>query len=198
MLIFEGCEPLDVFGPVEVFVAARYPHQEEPPHPFSVVTVAEEKDPLALRGGIRVVPDYTFHDSPPLNVLLVPGGPGTRIQYRNQALLCFIRAQAGHADIVASICTGAALVGAAGLLDGMAATTNRRSFSWVESVVPNAVWDPRARFVDNGRIVTSAGISAGIDMALHLVERLLGQEAAEAAAHRMEYTWVRGSAPPTA
>lgn len=151
--------------------------------------VAERPDPVAMTGGIRVLPDCVLQDSPPLDILLVPGGTGTRTEYRNETLLDFIRDQAQRVEVLASVCTGAALLGAAGLLDGIPATTNRLAFDWVESVAGGAHWDRSIRWADSGRVVTSAGVSAGTDMALHLISRLLGREVAEVAALRMEYRW---------
>jgi transcriptional regulator GlxA family with amidase domain len=190
VLLFPGFEPLDVFGPVEAFVISRFPNGgDEPPHPFRVVMIAATREPIAMTGGPRVTPDHDFADCPRLDLLLVPGGMGTRTEYGNQRLLDFIREQSARADIVASVCTGAVLLGSAGLLDGEPATTNRRAFDWVASTVPSARWDRTVRWADAGRVVTSAGVSAGTDMALHLVGRLLGPDVAEAAARRMEYRW---------
>jgi transcriptional regulator GlxA family with amidase domain len=190
VLLFPRFEPLDVFGPVEAFVVARFPGQaEEPPFPFRVLTVAERAEPVAMTGGLRVVPDYALADCPSLDVLLVPGGLGTRTEYQNGRLLDFIRRQAKEVEVLASVCTGAALLGRAGVLAGVPATTNRRAFEWVVSVAPDARWDRTVRWSEAGPVVTSAGVSAGIDMALALVARLLGAEAALAAARRMEYAW---------
>jgi len=193
MLLFPGAEPLDVFGPVEAFVVAEWPDsQPKDPRPFRVLTVAQTLAPLAMRGGARILPDHDLAGCPPLDVLVVPGGPGTRTEYRNDALLRFIAARAGEVDVVASVCTGAALLGGAGVLSGLAATTNRIAFEWVVSVSPSEVrWDRARRWVDSGHVVTSAGVAAGIDMALHLVERLAGEGVALATAQRMEYRWDR-------
>ena len=193
LLLFAEFEPLDAFGPVEAFVIAEWPGSSPgDPRPFRVVTVAERLAPVPMRGGVRVVPDHDLSTCPPLDVLVVPGGPGTRTEYRNAKLLEFIRARAEAVEILCSVCTGAALLGSAGVLAGLDATTNRRSFDWVESVSPRDVrWDRTRRWVDAGRIATSAGVSAGTDLALHLVARLAGEEVAVAAAARMEYRWER-------
>lgn len=192
VLLFPGFEPLDVFGPVEAFVIAEWGSPSAGSPPFRVVMVAETPAPVAMRGGARVVPDHDLADCPALDVLLVPGGPGTRTEHRNAALLAFIAARARTVEVLASVCTGAALLAGASVLSGQEATTNRRAFDWVVSVSPPEVrWDRTRRWVDAGRIVTSAGVSAGTDMALHLVERLAGPDVAEAAARRMEYRWER-------
>jgi transcriptional regulator GlxA family with amidase domain len=191
VLLFPEFEPLDAFGPVEAFVIAEWPGAAPgDPRPFRIVTVAEARSPVAMRGGVRVVPDHDLAGCPALDVLLVPGGPGTRAEHRNRALLEFIRARAAAVDVLASVCTGAALLASAGVLEGVEATTNRRAFDWVVSISPPGVrWDRTRRWVDAGRVVTSAGVSAGTDMALHLVARLAGDEIARAAATRMEYRW---------
>ncbi len=193
VLLFPGFEPLDAFGPVEAFVISEWPGAAPTdPRPFDVVTVAEAVSPVTMRGGVRVVPDHDLASCPRLDVLLVPGGPGTRSEFRNPALLSFLRLRAADVEVVCSVCTGAALLANAGLLAGRAATTNRRAFDWVVSVAPRDVrWDRERRWVDEGRIATSAGVSAGTDMALHLVARLAGEEVATAAAARMEYRWER-------
>ncbi len=196
VLLFDGFEPLDAFGPVEAFVIAEWPGSKPgDPRPFRVVTVAERLAPVAMRGGVRVAPEHDLAGCPALDVLLVPGGPGTRTGYRSASLLDFIAARAAAVEVLASVCTGAALLAAAGVLSGLEATTNRRAFDWVVSVSPADVrWDRTRRWVDAGRVVTSAGVSAGTDMALHLVERLAGGEVARVAASRMEYRWERSSA----
>ncbi len=195
VLLFPDFEPLDAFGPVEAFVISEWPGSKpEDPRPFRVVTVAHALAQVAMRGGVRVVPDHDLAGCPPLDVLLVPGGPGTRTEYRNPALLDFIAARAGAVEVLASVCTGAVLLASAGVLAGLEATTNQRAFDWVVSVSPTDVrWDRTRRWVDAGHIVTSAGVSAGVDMALHLVERLAGEDVARAAATRMEYRWQRSS-----
>ncbi len=193
ILLFPDAEPLDAFGPVEAFVIAEAARaRPDDPRPFAVRVVAQTLEPVALRGGVRVVPDVEFASCPRLDVLLVPGGPGTRSEYRNEALLRFVAARAAEVEVLASVCTGAALLGSAGVLSGLEATTNRRAFDWVVSVSPRDVrWDRARRWVDTGRIVTSAGVSAGTDMALHLVERLAGEAVAVETAARMEYRWDR-------
>jgi transcriptional regulator GlxA family with amidase domain len=191
VLVFPQFEPLDVFGPVEAFVVSEWPGSgPEDPRPFRVLMVAETKAPLEMRGGLRVVPDHDLADCPPLDVLVVPGGPGTRKEFRNQAVLDFVADRARGVEVLASVCTGAALLARAGVLSGLEATTNRRAFDWVTSVSPHDVrWDRTRRWVDAGRVTTSAGVSAGTDMALHLVARLLGDDVARTTSERMEYRW---------
>lgn len=191
VLLFPDFEPLDAFGPVEAFVIAEWPGAgPAEPRPFRVVTLAQTLTPVAMRGGPRVVPDHDLGGCPPLDALLVPGGPGTRAEHRNPALLEFVAARSGSVEVLASVCTGAVLLACAGALSGLEATTNRRAFDWVVSASPSDVrWDRTRRWVDAGHVVTSAGVSAGTDMALHLVARLAGADVARAAATRMEYRW---------
>lgn len=183
IVLFPGFEVLDVFGPLEVFGGL--------PDHFDVVTTAEAAGPVASAQRTAAVADTSLADCPACPLLLVPGGVGTRREVDNAALVGWLRERAASAEIVMSVCTGAALLARAGLLDGRRATTNKRAFSWVVSQGPGVTWVPVARWVDDGRLVTSSGVSAGIDMSLHVVARLLGQETADAAAVRMEYDWHR-------
>jgi transcriptional regulator GlxA family with amidase domain len=182
-VLFKGFELLDVFGPLEAFGNL--------PDEFRVVTVAATAGPVASFQRTRAVADASFADAPPLDLLLVPGGLGTRREVDNPILLDWLRARAATAEIVTSVCTGAALLARAGLLDGRRATSNKRAFAWVAAQGPRVEWVPVARWVDDGKFVTSSGVSAGIDMALHVIARLLGEEVARTMAVRMEYTWHR-------
>ncbi|HET7827089.1 MAG TPA: DJ-1/PfpI family protein, partial [Anaeromyxobacter sp.] len=137
VLLFPEFEPLDAFGPVEAFVIAEWPGATpQDARPFRVVTVADGLSPVAMRGGVRVAPDHDLAGCPALDVLLVPGGPGTRSGHRDRALLDFIRTRAAAVEVLASVCTGAALLANAGVLEGLEATTNRRAFDWVVSASP--------------------------------------------------------------
>lgn len=185
ILLFDEVEILDFCGPYEVFsVAAR----QTEPAPFEVYTVAE-KTPIVTSHGLTVSPHYGLEDCPSPDILLVPGGIGTRREMYNPALIDWIRQRADGAELVLSVCTGALLLGKAGLLDGLEVTTHHRALDLLREVVPAATVCSNRRYLDNGRIVTSAGIAAGIDMSLHVVARLLGQETALATARHMEYPW---------
>lgn len=181
-LLFPDFELLDVFGPLEAFgnrlMQAHY----------RVVTVAAEAGAVASAQGPRAVADHGFADCPTLDVLLVPGGIGTRVAVDDAALLGWLAERAAAAEIVASVCTGAALLARAGVLDGRRATSNKRAFDWVTSTGPGVRWVRAARWVDDGKYVTSSGVSAGIDMALHLIARTVDPATAEALARVMEYT----------
>jgi transcriptional regulator GlxA family with amidase domain len=183
VLLFAEFELLDVFGPLEAFGHAK--------DWFRILTVAERPGPVASAQGPRAVADHGFADCPPLDILLVPGGMGTRREVGNPALVDWIAQQAKSAETTTSVCTGAALLAKAGVLDGRRATSNKRAFGWVAEQGPKVEWVRQARWVDDGNIVTSSGVSAGIDMALHLIGRIAGPAARDEIATRMEYEWHR-------
>ncbi|MBL9123853.1 MAG: DJ-1/PfpI family protein, partial [Planctomycetaceae bacterium] len=187
ILLFDDVEVLDFCGPFEVFgVTGR----NEPEPPFRVGTVAE-KSPIAARNGLSVNPAYSLETCPPADILLVPGGWGTRREMHNARLVEWVRQRAAAAELVLSVCTGALILGQAGLLDGLEATTHFGAIDLLRESAPHCTVTPARRFVDNGRVITSAGISAGIDMSLHVVARLLGKPIAEETARYMEYRWER-------
>lgn len=195
ILIFDDVEVLDFCGPFEVFSVARLDEARrlQERSPFEVLLVAETPDLVTASGGMRVLPDVAFEDCPELDILVVPGGMGARREMANEVLLGFLRAQAGTAEIVASVCTGSLLLGKAGLLEGRRATTHWASLDLLRQLFPGIQVDASAHVVDEGRILTSAGISAGIDLALRIVARCCGEDAARAAAHRMEYPFPEGN-----
>lgn len=190
VLLYPDFELLDVFGPLEMFAslgAAR----------VKIHTIAEQAGPVAsaMAGdgplGPRVLADHGFNDAPALDLLLVPGGFGTVAQLGNEALLAFLRERAKTTATIASVCTGSALLAKAGLLDGRRATSNKQFFALASSQSSKVEWVESARWVDTGAIVTSSGVSAGMDMALAVIARLFGAEAAEQVAAATEYTWHR-------
>ncbi|MGH2558177.1 MAG: DJ-1/PfpI family protein [Thermomicrobiales bacterium] len=191
ILIFDDVEVLDFCGPFEVFATASAPGNGDPDnrHLFRVLTIAEKNQLVRCRGGLLVNPHHTIHDHPPLDVLLVPGGQGTRKERTNRAVLDWIKVQDQQTDLTTSVCTGAFLLAANGILDGKRATTHWASIDWMREHHPKVTILDDQRFVDEGKVVTSAGVSAGIDMALHIVARLHGQEVAAATARNMEYVW---------
>ena len=195
ILVFDDVEVLDFCGPFEVFSVARRDEARrlEEKSPFEVLLVAETLDPVTASGGMRVLPDLAFADCLPLDVLVVPGGMGTRREMANEALLAFLKVQARTAGVVASVCTGSLLLGRAGLLEGLRATTHWASLDLLARLFPGVKVDGAAHVVEEGKFFTSAGISAGIDLALRLVARLCGEPAARAAARRMEYPYPEGN-----
>ena len=184
ILVFDDVEVLDFAGPFEVFAVA----DELSGHAaFNVFTMAPRPGVVRANNGLKVVPDYTVDDCPVAAVLVVPGGFGTRALMGNSVIIEWIRTAAARSEVTLSICTGALLLAKAGLLDGLRVTTHHELLGMLGELAPLAVVDPGARFHDNGRVVTAAGISAGIDASLHLVGRLLGPGASEATATYMEY-----------
>jgi putative intracellular protease/amidase len=154
---------------------------------YRIVTVAERAGPVASAQGPRAVADYGFGDCPFLDILLVPGGVGTRQEATNEKLLEWLRLRGATAQVVTSVCTGAALLARAGLLEGRRATSNKSVFRWVASQGISITWVPEARWVEDGPFFTSSGVSAGIDMTLAVIARLEGPDEAARIADRMEY-----------
>lgn len=193
ILIFDEVEVLDFCGPFEVFSIARRPDgNSDEGRLFSALTIAEENRVIRCRGGLLAQPHHTIDDHPPLDILLVPGGQGTRSARLNSRLLDWIVAQDRQTELTTSVCTGAFLLAERGILDGRRATTHWASVDWMREQYPAVSMLDDVRFVDEGHVVTSAGVSAGIDMALHVVSRLHGPETAAWTARRMEYdAWPR-------
>jgi transcriptional regulator GlxA family with amidase domain len=190
ILIFDEVEVLDFCGPFEVFSVAGRSRDEMP---FNVYTVAERLEPVLARNGLSVNPRYTITDCPPPDLVVVPGGYGARTEMHNPAVLAWIKRWAAPAELVLSVCTGALMLAKAGVLDDLAATTHHAAFDLLRAVAPRTTLREGQRFVDNGKVITSAGISAGIDMSLYVVGRLLGEEYAHETARRMEYRWQPGA-----
>ena len=186
ILIFDDVEVLDFCGPLEVFSVTG---RQDNVSPFNVYTVAEESGPIMARNQLSINPRYTMLDHPQPQILLIPGGYGTRREMYNTTLIDWIRSRSREADLVLSVCTGALLLAKAGLLEGLAATTHHGAMELLKGVAPNTRIREGKRIVDNGKIVLSAGISAGIDMSLYVVSKLLGEEQALRTAHCMEYDW---------
>lgn len=186
MLVFDDVEVLDFAGPFEVFSVAGLGRD---PRPFRVVLAARSLGPVRARNGLRILPDLAIDDTREGELLLVPGGMGTRGLLDDRRVLDWIRDRADAAEMVLSVCTGALLLGKAGLLDGLEATTHHLRFDLLKAAAPRAVVRRDRRYVESGKVVTSAGISAGIDMSLAVVARLLGAEVASETAAYMEYRW---------
>lgn len=182
-VIFPGYELLDLYGPLELFGLLRELH------PVRIQLLALETGPVPSAQGPLAVADATLADAGPLDILLVPGGMGTRMEVANQALLAALAASAARSRVVASVCTGSALLARAGLLDGKRATSNKRAFDWAVAQGAQVCWVHAARWVADGHTWTSSGISAGMDMALALIAYLYDRETAEDVARRAEYLW---------
>lgn len=188
LLIFDEVEVLDFAGPFEVFnVAGRREGKE----PFKVFTISQGAAPVKARGALEVKAHHTIANHPDLDILVIPGGYGTRALLENGAVLGWIREQAKQAEYLLSVCTGALVLGKAGLLDGREAATHFMAYDVLEEVAPKAAVKRGARLVKNEKLWLSAGVAAGIDMSFALVAELCGQDMAEEAARYIEYPWPR-------
>lgn len=186
VLLFDDVEVLDFAGPFEVFGVTGL---RTGPAPFAVETVGLTNAAIRARGGLMVQPGKSILDAGRCDVLILPGGFGTRREMHNVPLLEWIRRQSDSAEIVLSVCTGALLLARAGLLADLDATTHHMAFDELSRASPSTTVLRGERIVDNGHIITSAGISAGIDASLHVVARLLGHAVAAETAEYMEYDW---------
>lgn len=190
ILLYDGVEVLDCCGPFEVFTTASRValRRGSVDVPFSVHTIACDVRPVVARGGLQLLGSHTIADHPPLDILIVPGGVTSEAE-GDQRLIGWLRRAAEEAAITASVCTGAFLLGMAGMLEGRQATSHWEDVDELERRFPMTTVRRNVRWVDNDRVLTSAGISAGIDMSLHLVCRQEGEELARATATQMEYDW---------
>ena len=188
--VFDEVEVLDFAGPFETFsVASRLAARTgEADLPFEVFTIGASGDPIVTRGGLLVTPGFSMIDHPPLDVLIVPGGV-MDATLSSQEVVDWVARCGQECEVVASVCTGAFVLGRARLLDGRTVTTHWEDIGDLRVAVPEATVVEDARWVDEGRVVTAAGISAGIDMCLHLVARFEGVEFAQATARQMEFRW---------
>ena len=189
--VYDDVEVLDFAGPYEVFTcAARVSGKMAPdaPPPFQVRTIAQTAAMRRARAGLSVFPEADFSSAGRIDVLIVPGGVVTA-ELAKPPVVAWIAGMARDGELVASVCTGAFLLAQAGLLDQQDATTHWEDIDDLRAMFPKVRVQPQRRWIDNGRIVTAAGISAGIDMSLHLVERLAGRELALRTARQMEYDW---------
>lgn len=184
ILVYDEAEVLDFAGPFEVFSVTAELNGYEP---FDVFLVAEDDRAIRAVNGLRVLPDYTVANCPKPDILVVAGGAGSRRVMANGGLIDWVTRTAEEAEIVMSVCSGARILARAGLLDGLAATTHHEVFEHLRELAPEAEIREGERFVDAGRIITTGGISAGIDGSFHVVERLLGPAVARRTADYMEY-----------
>jgi len=180
-LLSDGAVMIDFAGPWEVFQNVSIPGRDEP---FKLYTVAATTNPIKASGGMTIVPDYSFANAPEPKVIVIPAQSA-----HDDAVLAWVRQASQHADLTMSVCTGAFLLAKLGLLDGRSATSHWEDIPDLRAAFPAVNVVENVPYVDEGRIVTSAGISAGIGMSLHLVARILGHPAAEATARQMQYDW---------
>ncbi|MCH6256223.1 DJ-1/PfpI family protein [Puniceicoccaceae bacterium K14] len=178
--LFEEFELLDLYGPLEMFTCLK--------ERVEIVTMAERSGPVAS-SKVSGYADCSFEDSPKLDILLIPGGWGTRKLLSDEKFVDWLRKKANSAQVVASVCTGSLLLGASGLLDGRRATSNKLAWDWTSKVSDKVAWIPQARWVVDGKFYTSAGVSAGMDMSLALIEDIWGANVREEVRIKTEYDW---------
>lgn len=191
--IYDNVEVLDFAGPYEVFTTASRVFQktfQEHKIPFEVVTIANTNRAVKARAGLIIQPDYTLDSHPSLDVLIIPGGVVDEA-LNNETLYQWIQSIVPKTKLSASICTGAFLLAKAGFLDHKKATTHWEDIDDLKRAFPNIHVIQHVRWVDEGHIITSAGISAGIDMSLHLVDRLVDYDLAEKTARQLEFDWTQ-------
>ena len=191
ILIFDDVEILDVAGPFEVFSVTRLNDEQrrQQSSPFKVYLIAEKNKQIIAIGGLRLTPDVTISECPELDLLIIPGGWGTRKESKNKILVKWISNQFTKDRLIASVCTGFSLLGKAGLLDGRDATTHWRAFDFLQESAPKARILKNVRFTLTEPIFTSAGVSAGIDLALRIVSHFFGTQVGQATALQMEYPY---------
>lgn len=180
-ILYGDFELLDLYGPLEMFGNVG--------RELRIVTVAEQRGPVASAQGPQTVAECGFDAAPQLDLLLVPGGIGTFAQLENTGMIGFLQERAKRAEITMSVCSGSALLARAGLLDGRRATTNKQFFDFSAQQGPKVDWVTEARWVEDGPVATSSGVSAGTDMALALIARLYGRKRADLIAALAEYEW---------
>lgn len=185
IFLFDDVEIIDFTGPYSVFLNANAGGW----HAYRVFTVAESTEPITTVGGMTVLPDHAFGEHPGIDILVVPGGWGVWAQRKSPRVLDWIRGTSRDSEIVFSVCTGSFVLSRAGLLDGQSATTNAGAVARLQDEVPTCRVLGGERFVDSGKVITSAGLSAGIDGALHVVERTIGKAWAQMVSFGLEYDW---------
>jgi putative intracellular protease/amidase len=193
IVLYPGFEPLDVFGPLEMFMNVGSARLEVHMLAEQAGLVPSSTGGYASSIAPKVQADYSLADAPHLDIIMVPGGFGTLQQLGNETLLAWLRERAPKARYTTSVCSGSAILAKAGILDGKKATSNKQLFSFLAANGPAVSWQKSARWVEDGAVITSSGVSAGIDMALALIAKLFGEETAEQIAAGTEYEWHRDS-----
>jgi transcriptional regulator GlxA family with amidase domain len=189
MLIFPNVELLDFCGPYEVFSTFHFDETKNKlePSPFEIYLIAENEGLIKTRAGILVAAEYTLDNHPPFDILVIPGGWGTRAEINNEIIIDWIKKVARNVELITSVCTGSMLLGKAGLLKGKHATTHWNSLPWMKEEFPDTIIEDKYHIVEDGNVITSAGISAGIDMALKVVQKYYGDDVTRETARYMEY-----------
>ena len=188
ILLFNNVEVLDFAGPFEVFSVTSSPGGDSL---FNVYTVAETTHPILARNNLSINPDYTLENHPAPDIVIIPGGFGSRAALQQANIIEWVQQYAQQAEWVLSVCTGSLILAKAGLLNGLSATTHHHAFEELRQLAPQTTVMTDRRFVDNGKILTSGGISAGIDLSFYVIAKLFGQAVAMKTAQYMEYDWQR-------
>jgi putative intracellular protease/amidase len=190
VVLFDGFTVLDAYGPIQAFASCRVQKPDGTRQPlFELFSMAEQAGIVKPGEGPPSYAEYTFAEAPDYDILLVPGGFGTRAAVDNEVFLKHLAEASQRATVTTTVCTGSAILARTGLLDGRPATSNKLAWDWVVQQGPRVKWMRKARWVDTGNIVTSSGVSAGIDMALSVIARLHGRDLAQSSARNMEYRW---------
>ena len=189
VVLYEGVEVLDFSGPAEVFAAAAgFAGLADDRPAFRTYTMGATKDPITSQGFVKIVPEFSIEDAPKPDVLVLPGGSSGRLT-NDPKFMAWVATAMRDAEVTLTVCTGAFVAAKAGALDGKTATTWYDAIERLRQAAPKTTVQEGRRLVDNGNVVTTAGVSAGIDGALHVVARLVGRSAADRTARYMEYHW---------
>jgi len=184
ILLFDDVEVLDFAGPFEVFSVTSELNNFEL---FNVFTITQTGEKIRAVNGLNVIPDFSFSDHPVIDILIIPGGDGTKLEVNKDVVLAWIENINQDSTITMTVCSGARLIGKLGLLDGLDSVTHHEVIPDLKSIAPKTNIHANERFVDNGKIMTAGGISAGIDLSLHVVSKIFGKSIADKTAVYMEY-----------
>jgi transcriptional regulator GlxA family with amidase domain len=184
IFLFEKVELLDFAGPYEVFSVASELNND---NLFNVFTVSSDGNVIKTVNGLKVVPDYSFDNHPPIDILMIPGGEGTKAEINKPPILQWLQRNYANSKVVASICSGALLLGKLGFLDRLESTTHHEVIANLQELAPLTIINRQNRFISYGKIMTSAGISAGIDLSLHIVEKFCGRDIVNEVVVYLEY-----------
>ena len=186
VLIYDNVELMDFCGPYDVFSIGNKMSLE---NPFNIFTVSESEGEIITQNGLSVNSQYSINNCPKIDILIVPGGQGSRKEMKNENLLNWIKSCYTESELILSVCTGALLLANCKLLDGLYATTHHNAIELLKVTAPKAKVVADKRFVDNGKIILSAGVSSGIDMSLYVLGKLLGEDLVLKVKENMEYDW---------
>lgn len=184
IFLFNDIELLDFAGPYEVFSVTAQLNDHKL---FKVFTITSDGAAIKSVNGLKVVPDFGFAGHPPVDILIIPGGVGTKATIKEPVILDWVRQTAENSAITMSVCSGARILGVLGLLDQLESTTHHEVIEHLQELAPRTIINPNRRFIDTGKIMTSGGISAGIDLSLHIVGKICGKDVAAKTIRYMEY-----------